>query len=317
MLRTATSLLTWFAFLTAAVALTARVVPVFDHTVLFLAALSPYLLLGAGIPAVLLLLGRRTWRPVSVAVLLVAGAVFALLPRFIGSAQTAPGNTQLRVLTANLWEGAADTRALIEIARERADLVVFQELTPECADGLSGLVSEFRYRTVDARPGAAGAGIWSRYPIIDSGRDSAYELSMLSATLQVPGAVADPVVLAAHIVGPWPHPIGAWRREMAQLPETLRSAAEIAGPGAVIVAGDFNATSDMRPFRQLLSGGFRDAVDQSGAGLAPTFPANRSIPPLIGIDHIMTYNSTASDVQTVRIPGSDHLGLIATIHLPV
>lgn len=316
MIRTALSLLTWFAFLITAVALMARFVPVIDHTVLFISALSPYLLVVAGTPAVLLLLSRRSWWAISVALLLVAGAVFALLPRFVGFSSAAPDSIPIRVLTANLGKGAADPQALIAVARDRADLVVVQELTPESANGLIGLESEFRYQSVEARESAAGAGIWSRYPIIDPRRDSQYMLGILSATLRVPGAASDTSVLALHVVGPWPQPIDDWRREMAELPDTLRAAADIADPGAVIVAGDFNATIDMRPFRQLLEGGFRHAGEQSGAGLTPTFPADRTVPPVIGIDHILTYNSTASDVQTVRIPGSDHLGLIATIHVP-
>ncbi|WP_442521722.1 hypothetical protein, partial [Salmonella enterica] len=58
-----------------------------------------------------------------------------------------------------------------------------------------------------------------------------------------------------------------------------------------------------------------DVADQSGAGLTPTYPAGRRVPPLLGIDHILTRNSSASGVHTVRIPGTDHLGLAATIHL--
>lgn len=83
----------------------------------------------------------------------------------------------------------------------------------------------------------------------------------------------------------------------------------------MIVAGDFNATVDMRPFRDLLGAGYRDAAEQSGAGLTRSFPADSALPPLIGIDHILTRNSTATAARTVRIDGSDHLGLIATVHL--
>ncbi len=316
MIRTALSLLTWFVFLIAAVAMMARSVPVLDHTILFIAALSPYLLLGVGGLAVLLLLSRRSWWAISLAVLLAVGVVFAVLPRFARSGTVAPDSVPIRVLTANIWEGSADPQALAAIARDRADLLVLQELTPEFASEHSGAGVEFPNQAGDPPPAAAGAGISSRYPIVGSRRDSGYLLGMLSATLQVPGAASDTLILAAHIVGPWPQPIDDWRREMAKLQETLRGAADIADPGAVIVAGDFNSTIDMRPFRQLLEGGFRNAGEQSGAGLAPTFPADRSVPPLIGIDHILTYNGTASDFETVRIPGSDHLGVIATIHVP-
>ena len=84
----------------------------------------------------------------------------------------------------------------------------------------------------------------------------------------------------------------------------------------MIAAGDFNATVDMAPFRRLLVDGFSSATKQSGSGLVPTFPADRAVPPLIGIDHILVSNSSASGAHAVRIPGSDHLGLAATVHLP-
>jgi endonuclease/exonuclease/phosphatase family metal-dependent hydrolase len=71
----------------------------------------------------------------------------------------------------------------------------------------------------------------------------------------------------------------------------------------------------MAPFRNLLTNGFSDAAAQSGAGITRTFPADSSVPPLLGIDHVLTYNATATDVQTVRVPGSDHLGLLAMIRL--
>ena len=64
--------------------------------------------------------------------------------------------------------------------------------------------------------------------------------------------------------------------------------ADAAGPAAVIVAGDFNSTPDMRQFRDLLTNGYRDAVEQTGAGFAPTFPSRTWHPPLITIDHVLT-----------------------------
>jgi len=44
-------------------------------------------------------------------------------------------------------------------------------------------------------------------------------------------------------------------------------------PAPLVVAGDFNATRDHRQFRDLWnSTGYRDAGDDSGAGLMPTYP---------------------------------------------
>lgn len=308
-------LLAWFAFLIAAVALAARFAPVDNHAVLGIAALSPYLAIGgAALSAAVLLRGRRRLLG-ALACVLLAVSIGVQAPRFVGSGRPADHRVPVRVLTANLQEGEADPVAVSEVARSDADLLIVQELTPEFAAGLQ-LGSDFPHRVADAQPGAAGVGIWSRYPLVESTRISGYELGMLRATVRVPGAATSPIVLAAHLVGPWPQPIGPWRQEVAALPNTLRRVAASAGDAAVIVAGDLNATADMRPFRTLLDAGYRDAAAQSGAGLNRTYPSDTVLPPLIGIDHILTRNSSASDVRTVPIPGSDHLGVSATVHLP-
>ena len=190
------------------------------------------------------------------------------------------------------------------------------ELTEHALIDLRVVNADFPYSAVDARPSAAGVGIWSRYPIVRSSRVTGYELGVVSAVIRVPGAAQDTAVLAAHLVGPWPQSIDGWHRELTMLPSTLREFATSAGQGAAIVAGDFNATFDMEPFRRVLHTGFRDAAEQSGAGLTPTYSAESAIPPDIGIDHVLTLHSSATDVHTVRVPGSDHLGLVATVHVP-
>ena len=315
MLRAAALLAAWFGFIAAAVAVASRYVPVINHAVLFVAALSPYLMIGAAVSAAILLLARSWWAA-GVALVLVAVTVWVLLPRFTGAGQPPAEAVPIRVLTANLKEGAADPEALVDIARADADVMVVQELTVELAGKLKGLEADFPYRVVDARPSASGVGIWSRYPITQGSRDPGYELGVVTAALDVPGASSAVTVLAVHLVGPLPQPIDGWRREIAALPRTLAAAARTAGAGAAIVAGDLNATEDMQPFRNLLHDGFQSAAEQAGAGLVRTFPSDRSVPAVIGIDHILTLNSSARELRTVRIPGSDHLGLIATILVP-
>ena len=304
------------ACLIAALALAARFMTVTNHVVLALAAWSPYLMvIGGGVSAALLL--TRRWWTASAALSLVAVAVAVEMPLFIGPNQVPAHSVPVRVLTANLREGSADPKALVSLARESADVLVVQELTSELAGSLvrEGFDSEFPYRVVDAHNNAAGVGIWSRYQIVRSSRIPGYALGAVSADIRVPDAAGDVIVVTTHLVGPWPQPIDGWRHEIAKLSDTMEGVASSAGAAAVIVAGDFNATFDMEPFRRLLRNGFRDAAEQSGAGLIRSFPADSAVPPLFGIDHILTLNSSASNVRTVRIPGSDHLGLSATVHL--
>lgn len=138
---------------------------------------------------------------------------------------------------------------------------------------------------------------------------------MISADIAVPGTNRDTVFVNVHLPGPWPQDIGAWCDEIRSLPATLAGINDEANGRPVIVAGDFNATYDMAPFRTILTHGYADTAEQSGAGMIRTFPADSNWPPRFGIDHILTNNATAADLHIVRVPGSDHLGLLATISL--
>ena len=309
-------LLSWVGLLIAALGLAARFIPLTSHATLTVAAFSPYLRAGAGVAALILILLRRWWTAAA-AVLLTVIAVMVQLPLFIGPEPTAPNTVSARILTANVFEGRADPVQLSALIRDRADIVVFQEITPELVSALhqEGLSADFPNQATDARRYAEGVAVWSRYPIGRSTRIPGFRSGVVSAEIQIPGAAADTTVVVVHISGPWPQPMDDWRRDLAEFPDAIDAVAAKAGTGAVILAGDFNATIDMAPFRRILRGGFRDGAEQAGAGFTPTFPADASFPPVIGIDHIVTRNSWAKDVRTVRIPGSDHLGLEATVHV--
>ena len=285
-----------------------------NHPILLLAAFAPYLAIAAAVLAVPLLFTRH--RLIATAALGLAVAVIAWqVPLFIGSGRPPADTVGIRVLTANLRDGSANAQALAALSRD-TDLLIVQELSPELADDLAGLESEFPYRVLDPRPHAAGAGVFSRYPIVRSSRDDGYVLGLLTLTVRPPGSASDVAVLNVHLAGPYPQPIDRWRQEIAALRATMSEEPNGTGRQAVIVAGDFNASLDMRPFRQLLRDGFTEAREHSGAGLLPTFPADRMWPPLVGIDHILTLNAATTDVRTERIPGTDHLGLRATVHVP-
>ena len=298
----------------AAAALLARFAPVLNHPILLIAAFAPYLAIAAAVLAVPLLFTRH--RLIATAALGLAVAVIAWqVPLYIGSGRPPADTIGIRVLTANLRDGSANAQALAALSRN-TDLLIVQELSPELADDLAVLESEFPYRVLDPRPHAAGAGVFSRYPIVRSSRDDGYVLGLLTLTVRPPGSASDVAVLNVHLAGPYPQPIDRWRQEIAALRTTMSEEPNGTGREAVIVAGDFNASLDMRPFRQLLRDGFTEAREHSGAGLLPTFPADRMWPPLVGIDHILTLNAATTDVRTERIPGTDHLGLRATVHVP-
>jgi endonuclease/exonuclease/phosphatase (EEP) superfamily protein YafD len=309
------------ASVVAGLALAARYLPITNHIVLLTATLSPYLMLGGAVSVVLLLLARR-WLLASAAIGLTVATLVVQLPLYRGSgtattAGVGPG-TGLRVLSVNIREGQADPEFLVRSARERADVVAFQELTSKEVDRLSaaGLDATFPYRWLDPRGAASGVGVWSRLPMHSTQRIEGYANAFITARIQVTGVPIDPTVVVAHIAGPWPQPIDDWRHDFDRLPVTLQQVAEQTGRGCVIVAGDFNSTTDMRPFRALLRNGYDDAAEQSGAGFAPTFPGDSRLPPLIAIDHVLTRGCAATSLRTITVPGSDHRGLVTTVAIP-
>lgn len=304
------------ALAAAVVGLAARYVPVFHHVVLVAGALSPYLMVGAPIAALLFLL-RRRWLLTSVAAAMAIAAIAVELPLFVGDTDGHSG-VQVRIMTANLYLGQADPKVVVETAETNADVLALQELTPSALQRLSaaGLDRAFPYRVVDAREDASGTGLWSRFPIKEPRTLKHFWHAQITARVDVEGVAVAPVLLITHLSGPWPMPLTDWNRDYEQLPGLLHDLAATAGTGCVIVAGDFNGTFDLRPFRRLLRDGYRDAAEQTGAGFTATYPANTWPPPLLAIDHVLTYQCTATSVNRVRLPGSDHKGLTSVVKIP-
>ena len=140
------------------------------------------------------------------------------------------------------------------------------------------------------------------------------------ARIEVPGVLFDPLVASVHVMSPVSgdrNTVEEWAYGMSGAKAQLDNFAREAGSAAVIIGGDYNSTPDMRQFRDLLTNGYRDAVEQTGSGFAPTFRADIPIPPIITIDHVLTRNAAASSVETIAIKGSDHRGLLATIKVPL
>jgi endonuclease/exonuclease/phosphatase (EEP) superfamily protein YafD len=221
------------------------------------------------------------------------------------------------MLTANLRFGNGDPASIVALVRaHHVDVLTTQELTSQEVDALTGagLDALLPYHVTDARGGADGVGLWSRYPLRDPERLQTYLFAFVSAQVILPGLPGPVTVAAAHMPGPWPGPAGSWLDDIGKLPQTLRSLAARGAP--VLLGGDFNATPDTAQFRRLLTGGYRDACEQAGAGLIGTWPAGTWYGPLIAIDHVLTYRAVGTAAKTVSVPRSDHRGLLVTVRIP-
>ena len=272
---------------------------------------TPYVAATAWIPVVVALALRR--RAVAIAALVPALALVAVVaPRALpGPRAEAAGGRPLTVLTANLRFGSADPDAVVDLARRSgADLVSLQELTPEelAAIDAAGARELYPHRVDEARAGAQGSALLSRWPLTDPVRREDLRNAMPEATLRMPGA--PPVrVQAVHPVTPLHDDASVWA-------QTLRALPRATPHGELrLLAGDFNATLDHHELRDLIGSGYTDAGDAAGIGLQGTYPARRRL--RITIDHVLVDRRTRVTSGSVHlVAGTDHRALVARLRLP-
>jgi endonuclease/exonuclease/phosphatase (EEP) superfamily protein YafD len=298
------------------VALAARYLPMPGHPSLIAVMVSPLLIPAAPLAVVVLMWGRH-WVLAAGAVALTAVLIAIQLPWYL-RASPASDSVAVRTMTVNMLYGRADAPAVTRVATDSADIVMVQEITPEAVVRLkaAGMDETFPHSAIDARPDATGTAVYSRYPMTDHRNVDGFRVAQVTAQVQVDGIGAPVSVASVHLDAPWPQPVGSWHSDFALFPTILAELADQSGAGATIVAGDFNATIEMKPFRELLTNGYHDSAEQAGAGRQFTYPGNKRYPPLIGIDHILTRNATALTTETVKIPDTDHRALLATIMVP-
>lgn len=272
-------------------------------------SLVHYALWVAPVAAGLALLNRRF---VTAALAVVATVLVLVVQVPATVASDVPAGRTITVLQANLKVGAADPRALVRLVRDnRVDLLATEELTTRAVSGLiaAGLPALLPYRYL--RPlqgGGSGSGIWSRWPLSGQQDVPGFWLSTVRARVAAPGGVLS--FLAVHLTPPWPFAPKRWLAELPRLRALLR---EQPRDGAVIAAGDYNATTDHAQFRDLLTGGYRDAADDAGAGYLPSYPNDRWFGPVIGIDHVLLRDAGGRSARTLDLPGSDHRALLVRV----
>ena len=296
--------------------LPADALPVRPDTVAMAAAFTDFAAPGFFASTVLagtaLLLRQR--RPQAALAVLCAVAtvvqVAALAPRWVAAPVPATSGS-FTVLALNSRLGYADPA---EVARTAAaaDVVVLTEVTRPQARALevTGFSQQFPHRSEGRLPaaGAAGTAVFSRFPITRTER-LAPDLNHQNwvCTVTVPG-VGPVQVVAVHPARPY-RGGSRWLPEQRILQDTLPTS------GLRVLVGDFNAVASHPTQRALRDAGWRTAVDQTGAGWAPTYPADSGrLPALIDIDHAYVSDGLqATALRRVEVSGTDHLGLLVTV----
>jgi endonuclease/exonuclease/phosphatase (EEP) superfamily protein YafD len=222
----------------------------------------------------------------------------------------------LRILTLNTMKGSADPAAIVrELERHQVDVLAIQELTPWMAQRLAdaGVTGLLPFCHLDPRLASRGTGLWARWPLIPLP-------PVPGLTSAAPRAKVEPAdgwsltLTAVHTVPPTGQRATQWQRELSLLESGL---ADDGGP--VVLAGDFNASRDHQPFRDLLAAGFLDCADAAPHRHWPgfTWPAGRWRLPIMRLDHVLISQSgaTVRESRVIRVPGTDHRGVLAVISL--
>ncbi|TQL69552.1 endonuclease/exonuclease/phosphatase (EEP) superfamily protein YafD [Nocardioides albertanoniae] len=228
-------------------------------------------------------------------------------PLYAGSRETSAGEP-LTVMTTNLFEGKGDPAAVVEAVRaQKVDVLAVEEITPEAFPKLSAaLGDQLPYRVGQAAPGTRGTMLFADRPIT---KERKLETRMGSWVADV----GEWRVLVAHPAAPT---VAEWPAEQ----EIIRKAAAEEKPDLIL--GDLNASLDHHTVRRLLEAAqVHDAARASNAGWQPTWPtqgfAGIPLPPSAAIDHVLIGDGlVALATDTVEVPGSDHLALLAYLGTP-
>ena len=218
---------------------------------------------------------------------------------------------QLRVLTANLWNGRAEPQALDElIAAVEPDAVLAQEMTPEQT---AVIEARLPYGLMLPRRDMRGMGIALRRParvaVLPLPRRDALIARLSPATWDaLDGTPLE--IINVHIAAPTRLARFAIRRgQVAALQEYL-----VGAPMRRVLAGDFN-TFRLMPAYWTLRAHMRDAALEHQPFGWPTWSPQAHWPRLLRIDHVLTQQLRTVDVQVLRVRGSDHSAVLATLAL--
>ena len=255
--------------------------------------------------------GRRRVVAVGVALAIAAWHAAWIAPYYRADDRPLTG-PRVTILSVNVLGGAADPDALTRAAQD-ADVVVLLEYdrSTEAALAGRGWAERFPYHVGRVGAWAEGSVIFARRPL-RLVRTLPTQFGTYLAVVD-PGQASSFGLLAGHPVNP-PISRTGWLREARLMTD---EAATYAGARLVVI-GDLNSTPDHVTIRRMRDeAGLRDAADEAGAGWLRTYPADRAyVPALLGLDQTLLRGEVyAESVETVRVPGSDHLGIRAVLRL--
>lgn len=235
--------------------------------------------------------------------------------------RTAPEGGTLRLMSANLMYGRTDApRLLAQIARERPDVVLFQEWTPAAARDLKvALLPDYPHSVEVVRDDAFGQAVFSRRPFAEPERLYAPANSSgepaITVALDFGGRVLR--VTDLHTLPPVSLEYFAAQRRTARELAAWVSSGNSPVPAPDVIMGDFNATPRTAILRALRDAGMRDAHSEAGWWRGTTWPRRGGLLPLapgLQLDHALVGpRAIAVRARTGEDFGSDHRPVIVDL----
>jgi endonuclease/exonuclease/phosphatase (EEP) superfamily protein YafD len=313
--RKVRTVLVWLLLVPAAVWLVARTFGWDSGLWVQLLAFTPYVAVWTLVPVLVAVIARK-WVAAALAALIAAGFGLAVVPRGLADSDRGPSQgVELRVMTSNLLFSDADATEVVRLVRDnRVDVLAVQEFTAngQAALKAAGLETILPFYQLAPEWGASGSGLYSRYPFAEqAARRNDGGFQQAHATIQVPGA-ATIYVESVHPLAPAAlDMVSGWAADLAdQVPAV--------GDVPKILLGDFNATLDHKPLRDLIATGYRDAADATGDGWTGTWgPYDGDPIPPVTIDHVLVDERIGvQDVQVHTVKETDHRAIIARVTVP-
>ncbi|WP_256701629.1 endonuclease/exonuclease/phosphatase family protein [Actinomyces naeslundii] len=270
---------------------------------------------------------------VGLVLLLVAGAHGGVLVAR-GLRQRPVDAGAVSVLSLNTEREGADVEAVVGLADAvGADVLVLPETTQRYGRRLAEALTEQKKESGTQPPSFAvfsATGLPSDLAGqgIDQNSDPVYSTTVLVSSRlggyrQVEDSVGagfgtvrlepesgdGPVIVGAHTYPPLPGAMMWWRNSVTDVASLC-----LRPPAGLIVAGDFNATRDHAPLRNL--GGCASAGEQAGIGGLATWPSSTGTT-LFGatIDHVLVDGTVwkGKGGRVVAIPGTDHRAVVVQL----
>ncbi|WEV46355.1 endonuclease/exonuclease/phosphatase family protein [Bifidobacterium sp. ESL0690] len=329
-LRKVLALLAWLCLLAALLGTVSRELPEELQSLPYVpvvAAFTPWFAV-LGVLALVLALASRRWFAALLALACLGLQGWWQYPYFVakthlddaavsavGESHADTHDSYARVMTANVYKGRASAKAVVEAVRDqRVEVLALQETTKPFVRALKaeGIDDYLPYSQISSSDGKYGNALFSA-TALDSPADDDVDSSasfMPGGTVSFGDGKTPIRFVSVHTTSPKPGYWDDWRTSLDEV-AAMRSHKN----DRYVLMGDFNATTDHTPFRNILGSRFHDAAQSSDNGFVFTWPANKpGVPKFAGIDHIvLDQGITAGQVSTLPIPGSDHAALLATI----